>query len=184
MWPWEKQNGSAEPVALGAESIPSPTGAPQASAVASARAESLRLAETSKRGPGRPRGTASGNKASSEPDNATLRTRIDAEIARNLDAVHDPKAWGALLAMPGDVAVAMSGKKYWEVTKDERDTLGATGSAVARCMMITDPRALAWMMLSAALFSVYVPRAMKAAEEWREARDAKEKKPNEPAAKS
>jgi len=85
---------------------------------------------------------------------------IDAEIARQLESCYDPKAWGALLSLPADAALSVTGRENWKLSSDERDTMGAAGSAAARTMMFTNPRSLAFLMLASALFSVYVPRAI------------------------
>jgi hypothetical protein len=82
--------------------------------------------------------------------------------------------------MPGDVAVAITGRDYWQISKEERKTLGVTGSAAARTMMITNPRALAFTMLASALFSAYVPRATQALKEMRDAKLRAVKKPETP----
>jgi hypothetical protein len=78
-----------------------------------------------------------------------------------LEQCYDPKAWAALLALPGDAAHVYTGREYWKIGKEERETLGATGSAAARTLMVTDPRGLAFLMVASALFSVYVPRGIK-----------------------
>lgn len=102
---------------------------------------------------GRPRGSAAS-------DNAALQAKIDGAIAAQLDALHDPKAWGALLALPGDVGRVITGNERWKIDDAERAALGASGSAAARTMMITNPKALAFSMLAASLISVYLPRAV------------------------
>lgn len=77
-----------------------------------------------------------------------------------MEACYDPKAWGSLLRLPADVALTLTGHKHWEVNKDETQTLGACGSVAARFLMIQSPKTLAFLMVSSALFSVYVPRAI------------------------
>lgn len=86
---------------------------------------------------------------------------LRAEIARQLEQAYDPKAWASLLALPADAALAITGRKHWEVSKDERETLGACGSVAARYLMVESPRTLALLMISSALFTVYVPRVGK-----------------------
>jgi hypothetical protein len=56
--------------------------------------------------------------------------------------------------------LVVSGHEHWKLSKDERDTLGACGSAAARTLMISNPRSLAFLMLGAALFSAFVPRTL------------------------
>lgn len=107
-----------------------------------------------------------------------LQDAIAEKIARQLDELHDPVAWGALLGLPADVALTLTGKDRWKLAEDERTKLGTTGAAAARTLMITNPRALAFMMAGAALFSVYVPRAVAELNELR-AKEAARKKAEE-----
>jgi methionyl-tRNA synthetase len=95
---------------------------------------------------------------------------IQAEIAKQLEACYEPSAWSALLALPADAALALTAREYWKISRDERQTLGAAGSAAARTLMITNPRALAFLMLGSALFSIYVPRAIQEVHHYQEKR--------------
>lgn len=119
----------------------------------------------------RPRGDA----GTSGPSNSEIDARINAAIKEQLEIVHAPEQWAALLSMPADAALAYTGNKRWEIASEERKTLGMTGSAAARTMMITNPKALAFMMLGAALFSVYVPRATAQLKEMRDEQERKKK---------
>ena len=101
---------------------------------------------------------------------------MQAEINKSLEAIYEPKAWGAMLSMPGDAMATITGKERWTLSKDERETLGITGSATARALAITNPKGLAILMLASALFSAYVPRATA---EMREYLDARRKEKEE-----
>lgn len=127
--------------------------------IATAREDALRLSSeaTTRRKPGRPRRDS----ASSGPNQSALQNSINAEIASQLEAVHDPKAWGALLSAPADVALTLTGRDYWETKDRERDTLGSCGATAARVMMITNPKSLALLMLASGMFAVYMPRLIK-----------------------
>lgn len=108
---------------------------------------------------------AGGAAGDGEGDKLSLQARIDAKIEEQLEAVHDEKAWGALLGLPATVARALTANDRWKLEKEERDTLGATGSAFSRTMMVTNPRTLAAFMLGSALLTVYMPRAIAQLEE-------------------
>jgi len=154
LFDWGKDENNPPPVVSG-----SSTGVPPVSDLQANQAREAARAEfsTSQTRRGRPRKSTAdggGNQQSVSPE-------LQAEIARQLEACYDPTAWGALLASPGDVALAMTGREEWNISKDERKTLGATGAAAARTLMISNPRTLALLMLSSALFSVYVPRITK-----------------------
>lgn len=111
-------------------------------------------------------------------DQRALQEKVDSAIIAQLDALHDPKAWGALLSLPADAALAFTKKEFWKLSEEERATLGASGSAAARTMMITNPRALAFTMAAAAIVGAYMPRLIKQAAEMRA--QAESKKPDAP----
>jgi len=125
------------------------------SAANAATAEALKQAQSpdSPRKRGRPPGSAGGG---ASVDKSTLKT-----AAAQLDALAAPEIWESLLALPGDVAATMTAHDHWTVSKDERKTLGLTGAAVARTMMIQDPRSLAIILLASSLVSVYGTRFAK-----------------------
>jgi hypothetical protein len=57
--------------------------------------------------------------------------------------------------------VAVTGKKHWELSDDERDTLAKTGAATARCFAVTDPKWLALSLFSFSVISIYGGRLLK-----------------------
>jgi len=122
-----------------------------------AATEAIEASRSSRKRSARQQGKAGQDTSGTGPPVAQS-AELRSEIARQLEAAYDPKAWGALLAAPADAALAITGHKHWDVSKDERETLGACGSVAARYLMIEHPKTLALMMVSSALFSVYVPR--------------------------
>jgi hypothetical protein len=88
-------------------------------------------------------------------------TALLAEQAKVLDALLDPKVWRGAVAAPGDMMVAVTGKKHWELSDDERDTLAKTGAATARCFAFTDPKWLALSLFSFSILSIYGGRMVK-----------------------
>lgn len=149
---------------------------PMASSLAAdSRAQAERELQTSSRRRGRPSKAAD----ASAGDTSRISPALAEEIAKQLEACYDPKVWGALLAAPGDVMLVYTGRELWKLSNEERATLGATGSAAARTLMIQNPRALAFLMLGSALFSAYVPRAIMEIRALRkeQAKEAKEGKP-------
>lgn len=132
------------------------SGSVSTAAADEARAEAQRELQSParrKRGPQKTATPSSGNPQSISPE-------LAAEIHKQMEACYDPRAWAALLTLPGEVALAVTGHKHWKIEDEERETLGATGSAFARTLMLTNPRALAGLMLGSALFAVFVPRAL------------------------
>lgn len=117
-----------------------------------------------------------------QSDSRALPQAIQDEIQKQLEGALSPKAWSALLALPADTALAISGHEHWKISSDERETLGATGSALARTMMIANPKTLCAIMLASALMSVYLPRSMREIELYQQrkkmrAAKSEEKKP-------
>lgn len=127
-----------------------------ASLAADSRAQAERELQTSTRRRGRPQKIADAGGG----DTSRISPALAEEIAKQLEACYDPKVWAALLAAPGDLMLVVTGREHWKLSTDERATLGATGSAAARTLMIQNPRALAFLMLGSALFSAYVPRTI------------------------
>lgn len=178
-WGDEKPKQTDEHVThLGAESAPSAAANPGAAAIAEARQNAETLIQSSPRRRGRrPRTDSSPSDGSNAPRPSA---EMQALIAQQLESLHDPDAWGALLCMPADAIAAFATKKpeRWAFSKEERKTLGITGAGFARTLMITNPRALALMMLSAAVFSAYAPRALQEFKEMAAERAAKKKTPD------
>lgn len=158
---------TVEEVPLGVESAGTP--AAHISAAARENVERDVSVATAKRG--RPRKNA-GDSAGNSDD---VSRKVNEAVIAQLDALHDPKAWEALLCLPADAALTLTGKDRWNLKERERETLGVTGSAAARTMMITNPRALAFFMLGSAVFAVYVPRAIAELKEMRAAQQTKAK---------
>jgi hypothetical protein len=152
LFPW--LYGEKKPDVPNIIDVPTP---PEGNIAASDAANSaIEASRSSRKRRGRPAKTDTDSSGTS--DIRTASPDLRAEMSRQLEAAYDPKAWGALLAAPGDAALAITGRKHWDISKDERETLGACGSVAARFLMIEHPKTLALLMLSSALFSVYVPR--------------------------
>lgn len=137
--------------------------------ITAARANAQAELQTTSRRRGRP----SKDSSSLRSDTSALPPDLQAEIQRQIEGALDPRAWAALLALPADTALAITGREHWKISKDERDTLGATGSAMARAMMIANPKMLCLIMLSSAMFSCYMPRVIKEAEHLKQKRAMK-----------
>jgi hypothetical protein len=88
--------------------------------------------------------------------------------------LYSPDIWGKVLTSPADAIAAVTGSKIWEVTKEEREMLGATGSVAAQCFAISDPRYLALSLCLIGLIDVYATRAaMYYAEKKKQKKDEK-----------
>lgn len=118
-----------------------------------AAAETARAALRARRGPRRD----TGNGATTD---SALQEKINEQIASQLEALHAPELWESMLCMPADGMLALTGKERWDLSQKERKTMGLSGSALARTMMITNPRALAAFMFISVMSSAYLPRAL------------------------
>lgn len=164
----------------GAEASPSNQSGVSAHAVSAAAQNAEAQLANSPRKRGRPRK----DDATSGNTERALQDQVNTALIAQLDALHDPALWGALLSAPADTARFLTGREHWGLAKEERALLGSAGSAAARVMMITNPRALAFALAGAAICSVYLPRAGKELaiymEERRKKEKETEKKPDEP----
>lgn len=97
------------------------------------------------------RGTRGGNAGA-------IAVQLSEEQFRKL---YSPELWGKILSSPADGLAAISGDKTWEVSENERQTLGEAGSIAASCFAVTDPKYLALTMLGIALIDVYGMRFAK-----------------------
>lgn len=93
-----------------------------------------------------------------------------AEQAKVLEALLDPKVWKGAVAAPGDAMHALTGKEYWELSDEEKDTLAKTGAATARSFMVTDPKWLALSLFAFSVLSIYGSRMMKDLQERKQAK--------------
>lgn len=174
---WDKSNeASAQTPPPTANAAGPDASSVSASQIASAAATAQRLSADApvRRGRGKKTDTTSA------PNSADVSSAVNQEIIRQLDTLHDPKQWEALLCFPADTAAFLTGHKHWDSSQREREVVGATGSALARTLMITNPRALAILMCSAAMLNFYTPRL---ALELREMRKKKIEEKKEESAK-
>jgi hypothetical protein len=156
----------------GAQSAAPDSGGVSAHAVAAARANAEAQLSQSPRAKRQYKRRDSGTGGDTEQ---ALQNQVNAAIAAQLDTLHDPALWGALLSAPADTARFLTGHEHWQVQKEERALLGSAGSAAARVMMITNPRMLAFSLAAAAICNVYLPRVLQEARLYAEAKRKKEK---------
>jgi hypothetical protein len=93
---------------------------------------------------GQPRGARGGGGQKSIPGVLPLTPQAFA-------ALYDPKIWSRVLASPADAAAAVTGGKEWQLSEEERTTLGQTGSVAAQCFAVADPR---WLAVSLAVICI------------------------------
>lgn len=92
-------------------------------------------------------------------------------------ALYDPKVWGKVTTAPANAAAFITGKKYWQPSPEEQDTLGTTCSVAAQCFAVTDPRWLAASLALIAIADFYAIRlTMHFADKKKEEQENKDKK--------
>lgn len=84
-----------------------------------------------------------------------------------LEDLFNPKVWKSAVGAPGDAMVMATGKEYWKISEDEKETLAITGAATARAFAVTDPRWLALSLFGFSILTVYGSRALKHLQEKR-----------------
>lgn len=102
------------------------------------------------------RGSAGAGEASSTSDDLALQ-----KIQQGLDELFRPEAWEPIMALPGDAMLAFTGREHWNISREERKTLGTTASTAARFMAIENPKYLAISLCATAIITVYGSRIVK-----------------------
>jgi hypothetical protein len=119
-----------------------PAGAPDAAAAKI-------IAERKQR---RDAGIASGARSSklSESEKTLLAT---------FEKLYEPEVWEGVVCAPADTMLAVSGRKLWNMSGQERKTLSITASVTARCFAVENPKWLALAMLAITIAQIYGVRA-------------------------
>lgn len=163
----------------GAAAAPASSESSVSSATRTAAADNARAQVRKRRGP-----QASGDGSTPAVTDRELQERINAQIASQLEALHAPELWQTMLCLPADTMHAFTGKERWEISSPERKTMGLSGSALARTMMITNPRALAAFMFISVMSTAYIPRLIGELKDIAAKRKEKEKTPDVAVAKT
>lgn len=101
----------------------------------------------------------------------------EAALLANFEALYTPEAWEGIMCSPADGMLAITGNKRWDLSQNERKTLGIHASMAARCFAITNPKWLALSMLLISITTVYGGRSMMELSERKKLRDAKKNVP-------
>jgi hypothetical protein len=115
------------------------------------------VAEVKKRR-GRPRLDGSSGAGAGTPSADDLALQ---KIQQGLDELFRPEAWEPIMALPGDAMLAFTGREHWNISREERKTLGTTASTAARFMAIQNPKYLALSLCATAILTVYGSRIVK-----------------------
>lgn len=95
------------------------------------------------------------------------------------ERLYEPEIWEGVVCAPADTMLAVSGRKLWNMSGQERKTLSVTASVTARCFAVENPKWLALAMLAITIAQIYGVRiamhmAETKAERSREAKVVKE----------
>ena len=96
---------------------------------------------------------STGSKSSAET-NRSLH-----EMSKELDKMFSPSNFRGIVRGPADFMLATTGRKLWDLPKEEVDTLASTASLTARHFLSTDPKWLALTLFSMSLLTTYGTRA-------------------------
>ena len=80
------------------------------------------------------------------------------EMSKELDKMFSPSNFRGIVRGPADFMLATSGRKLWDLPKEEVDTLASTASITARHFLSTDPKWLALTLFSMAALTTYGTR--------------------------
>lgn len=95
-----------------------------------------------------------GKKRDSNDETGTTKPtsggRISSADAEKIRAMFDPKAWKTLVKTPFVLGTVLTGRKCWELEKEEEDTLATTTAASAEYFLQSDPK---WVCLTICMFN-------------------------------
>lgn len=96
-------------------------------------------------------------------------------LLTTFEKLYEPEVWEGVVCAPADTMLAISGRRLWNISPQERRTLSVTASVTARCFAVENPKWLALIMLSITLVQIYGTRAaMHLAETRKEERERKQ----------
>ena len=93
------------------------------------------------------------------------------------ERLYQPEVWEGVVCAPADTMCALSGRKLWEISPQERKTLSVTASMTARCFAVENPKWLALIMLSITLAQIFGTRAVMHLNEVKKEQAAKKQEP-------
>lgn len=108
-----------------------------------------------KRGRGRP---ASSKSSSNIVHASPTKKAPSGNEAKMIDDLFSPNNFKALVRVPADIRLAVTGRKHWELRDAEVDTLAITASTTAKYFSNTDPKWLAVSMLCMNVCMIYGAR--------------------------
>lgn len=90
--------------------------------------------------------------------------------------LYSPEVWGRILAGPATALAFTTGNKVWEVSPEEKNALGVSGSIAAQCFAVSDPKWLAVAIVAMTALEVYGVRTGIYLAELKRQREEKAKK--------
>jgi len=93
--------------------------------------------------------------------------------------LYEPAIWARALAAPADTMAAITGHKHWELSVEEKEHLGVTGSLAAQMFAVSDPRGLALAICAITVLDVYGVRLLMELDARKKEREAEKKKRQE-----
>lgn len=95
-----------------------------------------------------------GKKRSSGNDGATEETQTRGGLSSSdeakIKAMFSPEAWRVMVKTPFTLGKVVTGRKCWELEKEEENTLATTTAASAEYFLKTDPK---WLCLTLCMFN-------------------------------
>lgn len=129
-------------------------------APADAVKENAKEAIEQKRGRGRPRKDGKPSSGISPAPDAAQMADIERRAAE-LEKIFSPDNWRSIVRAPADLALALSGREYWDLPEKEVSALAVSASHTARYWMAIDPRYIVLVMFLFDMSVIYGGRTVR-----------------------
>lgn len=103
----------------------------------------------------RPRKETIGN---ADRGTATAGKNETQEILKELERLYSPESFAPIVSAPSHLAVMVTGRKLWELSKDEVRALSSSASTSAKYFLSTDPKWVALSMFLVSTATIYGTR--------------------------
>lgn len=82
------------------------------------------------------------------------------QVYAALSELYKPQTWEGIVCGPADLMLAVSGRKLWDLSAKERETISIHASLTARFFALENPKWLALVMLCISVTEIYGTRAI------------------------
>lgn len=88
-----------------------------------------------------------------------FKSKVEAtKILQELERLYSPESFAPLVSAPSNLAVMITGRKLWELSKGEVNALSSQASTAAKYFLSTDPKWVALSMFFISTATIYGTR--------------------------